>query len=484
MEKSLPKGWVNLKIGDLCIVERGGSPRPISKFLTDEMDGINWIKISDGSNSNKYILATKERIKKEGKSKSRYVQSGDLLLSNSMSFGRPYILKTDGCIHDGWLVLKKRISNSYDNEFLYYLLSSDFLYSQFNDLASGSTVRNLNKELVSSCTLTFPPLPEQERIVAKLDKLFAQHEKIKKALDRIPQLLKVFRQQVLTQAVTGKLTEQWREGKKLNAQAYINGVLSKKKKQVQNKQIKKEKHISKIKIENILHTIPDDWVTGKLGEITSFSNGDRGKNYPNREEYVDEGIAFINTGHILRNGYLDANSMNYITQEKFDSLSGGKIEKNDLVYCLRGATLGKTALVEQFEKGAIASSLVLIRPIENVSKWFLYYFLVSPIGRKYIKEFDNGSAQPNLSAENVRNYIIGIPHFHEQQEIVHRVNSLFAKADAIETRYQELKLKIDKLAQAILHKAFKGELVPQLSTDGDAKDLLAEIMALKKETKR
>ena len=215
MENTLPKNWVELKIGELCLVERGGSPRPIEQFITNESEGINWIKISDASISNKYIYKTKEKIKPEGKNKSRFVQANDLILSNSMSFGRPYILKTDGCVHDGWLVLKKRIDNSYNIEFLYYLLSSNFLFRQFNVLASGSTVRNLNKELVSSCVLKLPPLAEQERIVAKLDVLFAQHEAMKKALQRIPQLLKDFRQQVLTQAVTGKLTEEWRKGKEL-----------------------------------------------------------------------------------------------------------------------------------------------------------------------------------------------------------------------------------------------------------------------------
>lgn len=370
---------------------------------------------------------------------------------------------------DGTKLLKPKKGIS--ERFLYYNLLSlrlpDFGYSRH-----FSVFKTLDFPL--------PPLPEQERIVAKLNKLFAQHENVKKALDRIPQLLKTFRQQVLTQAVTGKLTEQWREGKELNAQSYFNTVISEKNKQIKNKKIKAEKQLSEIRIENILQDIPADWVIGKVGEITSFFNGDRGKNYPNRKEYVEEGVAFINTGHILPNGYLDITTMNYITQRKFESLSGGKIEKNDLVYCLRGATLGKTALVEQFQKGAIASSLVLIRPVENVSKRFLYYFFISSIGKKYIKEFDNGSAQPNLSAENVRNYIIGIPHFQEQQEIVRRVENLFAKADAIEKRYKILNKKIDKLPQTILYKAFKGELVPQLPTDGDAKDLLAEITALKK----
>ncbi len=106
------------------LVERGVSPRPIQKYLTNDPDGLNWIKISDATASVKYIYKTKEKIKKEGLSKTRQVQEGDFLLSNSMSFGRPYIMKTSGCIHDGWLVLHDKKVVELDQDFLYYLLSS------------------------------------------------------------------------------------------------------------------------------------------------------------------------------------------------------------------------------------------------------------------------------------------------------------------------------------------------------------------------
>ena len=109
--------WPQVKIGDVCIVERGGSPRPIDKYITDSEDGINWIKIGDTDDS-MYITSTAQKIIPEGAKKSRYVQPGDFLLSNSMSFGRPYILKIDGCIHDGWLVLRDK-NGLFDNRFLY-----------------------------------------------------------------------------------------------------------------------------------------------------------------------------------------------------------------------------------------------------------------------------------------------------------------------------------------------------------------------------
>jgi len=159
----VPEGWQATTIGTVCEIARGGSPRPIDKFMTDAEDGINWIKIGDASASSKYIYTTKEKIKPEGEKKSRRVHSGDFLLSNSMSFGRPYILRTDGCIHDGWLSLSFD-RQALGEEFLYYLLSSPLVFNQFSDKAAGSAVKNLNKDLVSSVSIALPPYGEQKRI--------------------------------------------------------------------------------------------------------------------------------------------------------------------------------------------------------------------------------------------------------------------------------------------------------------------------------
>ena len=165
--------WPLVKLGEVCEMARGGSPRPIQSFLTDREDGINWIRISDAAPNSKYIYTTKEKIHAKGVRRSRYVKEGDFLLSNSMSFGRPYILKTDGCIHDGWLVLSK-ISGLCDREYLYYFLSSPTAYKQFNDRAAGSTVRNLNIDLVRSVQVPLPPLAIQREIIAIIEEAFQE----------------------------------------------------------------------------------------------------------------------------------------------------------------------------------------------------------------------------------------------------------------------------------------------------------------------
>lgn len=161
------------KLSDIVSIERGSSPRPISQYVTSSGDGINWIKIGDTSESSIYITETEEKIIQSGMSRSRYVRPGDFLLSNSMSFGRPYILKTDGCIHDGWLVLRDS-SEAFDKMYLYALLDSEYARRFFAKKAVGTTVRNLNKEIVGSMPVIVPPMVRQHEYAAlftKVDKL-------------------------------------------------------------------------------------------------------------------------------------------------------------------------------------------------------------------------------------------------------------------------------------------------------------------------
>ena len=179
--------WEIAKLSDVCEIQRGGSPRPIESFITEAEDGINWIKIGDVAEGAKYITSTKEKIKPEGAQRSRAVQAGDFLLSNSMSFGRPYILKTSGCIHDGWLVLRYDKSKLTE-DYLYHVLGSEFVYAQFLKFAVGAVVKNLNSEVVRQVSIPLPPLPEQRRIAAILDQADVLRAKRREALAELDQL--------------------------------------------------------------------------------------------------------------------------------------------------------------------------------------------------------------------------------------------------------------------------------------------------------
>ena len=177
--KGFTDPWEQRKFSELVQIERGGSPRPIDDFITDAPNGLNWVKIGDAPTQGNYITKTAEKIRPEGLSKTREVHPGDLILSNSMSFGKPYIMGIDGCIHDGWLLIRNTYG-VFDLTFLCHLLGTPQMLSQYRSLAAGSTVNNLNKELVGNTYVTIPSITEQRALGAyleQLDNLITLHQR-------------------------------------------------------------------------------------------------------------------------------------------------------------------------------------------------------------------------------------------------------------------------------------------------------------------
>ena len=175
----IKNAWEQRKFSELVQIERGGSPRPIDDFITDAPNGLNWVKIGDAPTQGNYITKTAEKIRPEGLPKTREVHPGDLILSNSMSFGKPYIMGIDGCIHDGWLLIRNTYG-VFDLTFLCHLLGTPQMLSQYRSLAAGSTVNNLNKELVGNIYVTIPSITEQRVLGAyleQLDNLITLHQR-------------------------------------------------------------------------------------------------------------------------------------------------------------------------------------------------------------------------------------------------------------------------------------------------------------------
>ena len=185
--------WNMKYFRDLVVLERGGSPRPIDHYITTDDNGLNWVKIGDAPANGNYITHTAEKIKPEGLSKTRQVFPGDLILSNSMSFGKPYIMGISGCIHDGWLLIRDD-KHHFDLKYLCVLLGIPAMLRQYKALAAGSTVSNLNKELVGSTQIHMPDMGEQKEIGSFFEKLDQSIHWCKNKIQK----LKQFRQAMLT----------------------------------------------------------------------------------------------------------------------------------------------------------------------------------------------------------------------------------------------------------------------------------------------
>jgi len=197
------EGWVDRTLDQVCVVERGSSPRPIKKYFTTAPTGVNWIKIGDTEEGGKFVYSTAQKITPDGAKQSRFVKEGDFILTNSMSFGRPYIMKTSGYIHDGWFVL--RLNASIDADYFYYLLSSRFVQSQFAQLASGSVVKNISSDLVKKAVLPIPPLAHQHVIVKKLLEISAETQRLESIYQSKLIALDELKKSLMDQAFTGAL---------------------------------------------------------------------------------------------------------------------------------------------------------------------------------------------------------------------------------------------------------------------------------------
>ena len=193
------KEGVEMKtLGDIMQIVRGASPRPIQNYLTTEDDGVNWIKIGDVSPNDKYITKTNEKITKEGAKKSRFLHPGDFILSNSMSFGRPYILKIEGCIHDGWIAMSD-YENYVCSGYLYEILNADVTQRYWLKKANnGGAMSNLNSDIVKDTPIPVPSLSEQQRIVDILDKFEASIQNLEAQLSQREKQYEYYRNKLLT----------------------------------------------------------------------------------------------------------------------------------------------------------------------------------------------------------------------------------------------------------------------------------------------
>ncbi|MCB0738670.1 MAG: restriction endonuclease subunit S [Bacteroidetes bacterium] len=402
----LPENWKSVKLGDIFTIERGGSPRPIEDFITKDEDGINWIKIGDTKGVTKYINYTKEKIKPEGIKKSRMVYEGDFILSNSMSFGRPYIMKTSGCIHDGWLVIRQ--NDDIDKDYLYYSLSSSAVFSQFSRLAKGSTVKNLNIEAVKGVTITLPPKTSQLAIVSKIEELFSELDKGIEQLKNVQQQLITYRQSVLKWVFEGKYS-----------------------KNLDKWESKTMKEIS-LKI-----------VVGYVGPVT-------------KHIVHSGGIKFLSTTHIGENELLE-HDIREISTDFNDRNKKSQVIPGDIIIARHGDS-GKACIIPEWINLAQVSNAVILRPNLNiVLPKFICYRLNAE--RQQMQKMKVGGVFQVVNTKSMESFKILVPPIEEQNKILTIIESRLSVTDKMEESISESLLQAEALRQSILKNAFEGRLI-------------------------
>ena len=421
----IPESWEWVRLGSICVIARGGSPRPIKQYLTDSPTGINWIKIGDSDKGRKYINQTKEKIIPEGVSKSRLVHKGDFLLTNSMSFGRPYILNVDGCIHDGWLVLSG-YSQCFDKNFLFYLLSSRFAYYQFCDVVSGAVVKNLNSDKVAAALFPLPPLSEQCRIVQvieRIEPLISEYDGIEQNLftlnETFPNCLK---KSILQQAVQGKLVPQ--DPVDEPAAVLLERIRAEKQRFVQEGKIKKDKHESIIFRRDNSHYELVDGVERCIDEEIPFE-------IPESWEWVRFGTALINRDaeriplSVSERSRLEKKYDYYGASGVIDKVDRFLFEKPLLLIGEDGANL----LLRSKPIAFIATGQYWVNNhahvLDSVAGLSLDYVALY-INAINLASYVTGTAQPKMNQEKMNSILMPIPPANEQRCIVKKVQELFS----------------------------------------------------------
>lgn len=372
IQELCPDGVEYKSFGDCAKIVRGASPRPIKNFITTEPDGVNWIKIGDVKPGEKYITSSAEKITLDGAKKSRPVKKGDFILSNSMSFGRPYILKIDGCVHDGWLAISE-FSDSYVSDFLYYLLSSNMCQNQMKKKASfGGAVQNLNADIVRELSLPVPPLEVQQEIVYLLDDFTAK-----------------------TAELQTELNKEY-EARKKQYECYRDNL------------IRNELHISKV-----INLIDIADVYDSLHQTPSYSiNG------YNMVRVQDIKGGYINIDKTLK---VEETVWKLFTQKYVP-------QPNDVVVS-RVGSYGNFALIPN-NQCCLGQNVALIHP--KINPQYLYYVLTSTMTKQWINNNVKGTSQKSLSLADIKRVPIPVPNENNQKYIADILNNFNITMDELQ----------------------------------------------------
>lgn len=409
MEKELPKGWVETTVDKITAsLEIGGRPKGGAGDLDCGIPSISAEHFNYGGQFKfdklKYIDENFFGNLKKGKIK----KSDVLIVKDGATTGKSAFIDnsfpfTEAAVNEHTFILRTK-ENFIPKLFFYFTLSPEFNNHILNT-KGGSTIGGIKTGFINDLKIPLPPLPEQEHIVTKLDSIFAHLETAKQGLEKIPVLLKQFRQAVLTQAVTGKLTE---------------GI-----DQLGNYDVK-------IK-------------TGPFGSAV------------HKSDYIINGIPLINPSHLLKGEIVPDYSIS-VNKSKSEELSNFKLKNNDVILGRRGE-MGRVAVYkEELGEMLCGTGSIVLACGKNIDPEYLAIYLRSPFCVNYLNENSIGSTMINLNQKIIKSLPYPKLTIREQTEIVRRVEALFSKADTIEAQYKKLKEKIDQLPQAILAKAFRGEV--------------------------
>ena len=429
--------WSEVLLKDICDITRGASPRPIHDFMTEDLDGIPWVKIRDATASNtRFIENTKGFIKKEGKNKSVSVISGDLIVSNSATPGLPKIMGIDACIHDGWLLLRNL--NGVCKEFLFYLLIND--RKQIVSQGTGTIFTNLKTDILKNHQIKLPPISEQEEIASFLgsvDDKIDLNQKMNETLEEIAKTL--FKSWFIDfdpvrAKAEGRSTGLSKEISDLFPDAFEDSELGE---------------------------IPKGWRCSSISSKYDFLSGFAFKS----KDWIEEGVPVVKIKSI-DSGIVDLDTDTFVSEDFIGTKSSYILNEGDILIAMTGATIGKVGVVPISTKKSLLNQRVgKFIHRDNLKNFFLNCFVSSRLFLKNIENLATGSARDNISKDQILSIKTIIP----TDDIYNKFGELtedIRKKILIANNENNI---LEKLRDALLPKLISGELqIP------DAENLVEE----------
>jgi len=355
-----------------------------------------------------------------------------------------------------------RPSNEIDPRFFYFFTQSAEYRSRVSELSAGVNINNLKPAHFELIEMAIAPRAEQTRIAQKLDELLAQVDTLKARIDGIPALLKRFRQSVLAAAVSGRLTEEWREEKPGD----LGVVLNPKAKALGMEELAAAEEL-------LTEPLPTFWKKYALEQLVE---PDRGIPYGivQTGSAVEKGIPTVRCGDV-KSLFIDTSGLKIVSAEIEHEYKRTRLKGGEVLLAIRGSVGNVGVVPVSLRDCNISREVAMIPTLPSVVPFYLACLLQSPLGQRLLVGKVRGVAQKGINLADVRRLPVALPAYEEQTEIVRRVEQLFAFADQLEAKVASAKSRIDHLTQSILAKAFRGELVPQDPNDEPASVLLERI---------
>lgn len=453
MRDELPHGWASLRLDELVCSRKGKKPnasRPeASKGFVPYLD----IQAIEKGDISSYAEAVSSRL---GTNEDVFVV-WDGARSGWAGLGR------EGAIGSTIMALQPKAG---DRRYIYRWLQSQFQHINTNTRGTG--IPHVDPEVFWNLEIPLAPFAEQRRIVAKLTELLGKVDACQQRLAKIPVLLKRFRQSVLAAACSGRLTADWREEKgikheaKTDLESYL--ALTKSLRPRTREAEPTEGH------ELLTDDTPSEWEMPPLDEVFRFIDY-RGKT-PKKSSNGKRLISAKN----IKMGYISEEPVEYVSNDFYRKwMTRGFPKVGDIFFVTEGHTMGFAALNNRTDEFALSQRTITLQPWQPIETRALFYFILSPTFQKVVALNATGSAAVGIKAAKFRGLPIPFPSLAEQQEIVRRVEGLFALADQIEARFTQARAQVDKLTPSLLARAFRGQLVPQDPTDEPAEKLLERI---------